>query len=206
MREGTGYEKNYLGLIKELKGLDFEESARRLGLRAVEGGAEASFLGRDFVITEEGVRAKDGGDSHANYRSTLIHYATSKGQGEPGEEFLGLFQLPGVLRSRSPQNQQTLLDGPVLEAFKDGHDAFKAAAESLDGKYLGLHETGGHLWEFGILPKIRMRVAFLEADEEFPLEVRVFFDNRAIEFLGFECLAFLHGCLVDALVESRKTG
>ncbi|MDR2405843.1 MAG: DUF3786 domain-containing protein [Deltaproteobacteria bacterium] len=200
--EGQGYEQNYQGLIKELKGCDFQESAKRLGLKALENGAEASFMGRDFIITEDGVVAKDGLDSNPNYRSILIHYVLSKGEGEPGEEFLSLFQLPGVLRSRRQQNWKTLLDGPLFEAFGDGHHKFAPAAEALGGSYLGHHEAGGHLWEFQVLPKIRMRLVFEEADDEFPMQVRSMFDSRATDFLGFECLAFLHGCLVHALTHS----
>jgi hypothetical protein len=200
--EGKGYEQNYQGLIKELKGCDFKESAERLGLKAVENGVEATFLGRDFLITEEGVVAKDGLESNPNYRSILIHYVLSKGEGEPGNEFLSLYQLPGVMRSRRPQNWKTLLDGPLFEAFGEGHDAFAPAATNLGGSYLGTHQAGGHLWEFQILPKIRMQLVYVEADDEFPMEIRVMFDSRAPEFLEFECLAFLHGCLVHALVNT----
>ncbi|MDR2340667.1 MAG: DUF3786 domain-containing protein [Deltaproteobacteria bacterium] len=201
--EGKGYEQNYLNLIKELKGCDFEESAARLGLQATEGGARANFLGRDFIITEEGVEPVDGRHANPNYRSILIHYIISKGDGEPGDEFLAMQQLPGVFRTRTPLAQRSLLNGPLFEAFGEGHDSFKEHALALGGSYLGNDPAGGHLWEFRVLPKIRMRLAFVEADEEFPLEVRVTFDNRAIEFMGFECLAFLHGCLVHALVESK---
>ena len=204
--EGSGYEQNYLGLIKELKGLDFKEAAARLGLKCGESGAEAHFLGRAFRISESGVEPLDGGPSNPNYRSILIHYITSKGSGEPGGEFLSLKQLPGVPRSQAFDNEGSILNGPLYETFREGHGAFREAALSLGGEYLGAHPSGGRLWLFQVLPKLRLQVIFEEEDDEFPMRVRVLFDSHALEYMGFECLAFLHGCLVHALIEKKREG
>jgi hypothetical protein len=199
-----GYEKNYQGLIRLLLEHDFKANNGRLGLRDAEGGAEASFLGRDYRISKEGVEPLDGKEADPNFRSILIHYAVSPGTGEPGEEFLSLSQLPGVLRGRREPGKDILNQKIVRHFGGLSHEDFKKAALKLSGEYLGEHPTGGRLWLFKVLPKLHMEVVFYEADEEFPVDLKVLFDSNAVNYLEFECLAFLNGCLVDALVRAQE--
>ena len=49
-----------------------------------------------------------------------------------------------------------------------------------------------------------MKLAFDEADDDFPVGVQIMLDRTAIEFLEFECLAFMVGCLVRALIEAAE--
>jgi hypothetical protein len=199
----SGYEKNYQGLIQYLKGHDFAANNEKLGLTTIAGGATIKFLGREYKITEEGVIATDGKDSPPNYRSILIHYATSPGKGDPAKDFLTLFQLPGVLRGRRDPGKD-ILNKEVIAAFTDStYEDFEKIASKLEAEYLGDHPSGGKYWQFKVFPKIYMQVIFCEADDEFPAEIRVLFDTHAPEYLGFECLAFLNGCLCDALIEAK---
>ncbi|MDR1314943.1 MAG: DUF3786 domain-containing protein [Deltaproteobacteria bacterium] len=204
MERDSGYEKNYQRLAPGLVGCDFAECAPRLGLKAVPGGVEAEYLGRAYRVTEGGVEPLDGEYADPNHRSTLVHYALSKGDGPPAEDFLGLMQLPGVLRGRKSPGSE-FLSASIERAFGGkGHELFAKAAESLGGEFLGVHPSGGKLWLFKALPRIHMQVVFSEADDEFPVEARVLFDSHATEYLGFECLAFMHGALGDALAEAGQ--
>jgi hypothetical protein len=203
MENISGYEKNYLRLKKWLKERDFTANAEELGLEVTEdGGVLARLLGRDYLVTSEGVLPVDGDLADPNSLSILVHYSLSQGKGEPGEEFLTLSQLPGVLRGRKEPGKDVLL-GRLERAFeKGGLELFNKAATQVGGVLLGDHPAGGKLWHFQALPKIPLRLIFAEADEEYPLEIRVLFPNRALEYLEFECLAFLNGCLADALIEA----
>jgi hypothetical protein len=195
----SGYEKNYQGLIKYLENHDFKANNLRLGLKDAEGGAIASFLGRDYRITKEGVEPLDGQGAHPNFRSILIHYAVSPGTGGPGGEFLALSQLPGILRGRREPGKD-ILNNKIVRLFGEtGHEGFKKAALKLSGEYLGDHPSGGKIWLFKVFPKVHMQAVFYEADEEYPVDVKILFDSNAPAYLEFECLAFLNGCLVDAL-------
>ncbi|MDR2349869.1 MAG: DUF3786 domain-containing protein [Deltaproteobacteria bacterium] len=200
----SGYEKNYEGLTRFLKGHDFAANNARLGLTDAEGGgAVVNFLGRDYVITEEGVRALDGKPSRPNDRSILIHYAISKAGGEPGKEFLSLHQLPGHIRGNRDPGKD-ILNKELVRRFEGASNPdFERAAKKVGGTFLGEHPSGGKHWHFDALPKLHMRAVFSEADDEFPVDLRVFFDSGALDHMGFECLAFLNGCLCDALVEAH---
>jgi hypothetical protein len=181
---------------------DFSANAKELGLIVTKEGVEARLLGRDYLITSQGVFPKDGQKADPNCLSLLVHYSLSQGRGEPGEDFLSLSQLPGVMRGQRDL-ETDILNLKMEKAFGEGDDEFFAtAAAKLGGIFLGEHKAGGKLWLFKILPKINLEVVYSEADEEFPLEIRVLFSSRAPEFMKFECLGFLSACLVEALVEA----
>ncbi|MDR2612430.1 MAG: DUF3786 domain-containing protein [Deltaproteobacteria bacterium] len=200
----SGYEKNYRRLVPGLKGRDFAECARRLGLREIRGGVEVDFLGKAYRVTEDGVEPLEGGPSRPNRRSLLIHYVLSEGSGEPAADFLSLEQLSGVLRGRREPGSE-FLNAAIERSFAEGGRVlFARAARSLGGEPLGAHPSGGDLWLFRVLPGIRMQVVFSEADDEYPAEARVLFDSHATEYMGFECLAFLHGELGEALAEAGR--
>lgn len=47
---------------------------------------------------------------------------------------------------------------------------------------------------------------FSDADEDFPVSIKIMVDQTAIHFLEFECLAFMVGCFVRALVNTAQYG
>jgi hypothetical protein len=56
------------------------------------------------------------------------------------------------------------------------------------------------------LPKIPLQIVYYDGDDEFPCEVQILFDKNASHFMEFECLAFLEGCLVRAMIMTAQTG
>jgi hypothetical protein len=56
------------------------------------------------------------------------------------------------------------------------------------------------------LPKIPLQIIYYDEDDEFPCEVQILFDKNAARFMEFECLAFLEGCLVRAMIMTAQTG
>jgi hypothetical protein len=197
-----GYEKNYETLRPRLAQADFGARAEALGFRPAEGGASIGFLGREYLLDPQGVRAADGLPSPANHRSLLIHYLLSPGQGGPGERFLTLWQFPGFVRGRREPGSD-LLSRPALAAFGDDAEGFRRAALALGGEELPPTADGWLEWLFKALPRVSAKVGYLPADEEFPAEVRVYFDDLAPSYLEFECLAFLCGSISQALAEAK---
>ena len=87
--------------------------------------------------------------------------------------------------------------------------AIKALNKKLIDQLGGLEEEsqmGKHLWKFIILPKIPLKIIFYDADEEFPVDIQIMLDKTALQFLEFECLAFMVGCFVRALIKTAQYG
>jgi hypothetical protein len=198
-----GYDAIYTKLISKLAECDFQESAARLGLDYADGGVHVSFLKRTYRIALDGVEPFDGQPVNVNNRSVLLYYILSKGQGDPEDAFIPFESIPRMISGLNAQ--QRLMNTPLERYFGNDYVKFSEAAVRLDGIE---EESQGskHVWQFSVLPKIPLQVVFYEADDEFPVGVQIMLDRTAIQFLEFECLAFMVGCFVRALMETAQHG
>ena len=193
-----GYEQNYQQIVCKLADCDFEEAAPRLGLDPPTGGVvTVSFLGREYAITSTGVRATDGLPVHPNYLSSLVFYITSNGSGEPDDSYSLLHSfIPDKVGGVSNVSWMT---SPLTREFGNDYGRFRDAMKALGAVPEESANGKEHIWSYRILPKIPMQVAYYEADEEFPCEVKLKLNNSAGKFLEFEQLAFLCGCFISTL-------
>jgi hypothetical protein len=200
---GEGHESIFRELITKLSGCDFQEAADRLGLEYVDGGIQVCFLKREYRITLDGVETLDGQPVNVNNRSVLLYYLLSKGQGDPENSYV-LFE--SIARMISGLNAQTRLMNTPLERYL-GNDYVKFSEAAV--KLGGIEEEpngGKRLWRFEVLPKIPLKIIFYEADDEFPVDIQMMLDKTALQFLEFECLAFMVGCFVRALIKTAEYG
>ncbi|MDA8407567.1 MAG: DUF3786 domain-containing protein [Deltaproteobacteria bacterium] len=198
-----GYESIYLGLITKLSECDFHESAERLGLEYVDSAVQISFLKREYRITLDGVEPLDGQPVNVNNRSVLLYYLLSKGQGDPENSFISFESIPRMISGLSVQSR--LMNTPLERYFGNDYVKFSEAAVKLGG-IEEEPQLGKHLWRFDVLPKIPLKIVFYEADDEFPVEIQIMLDKTVLQFLEFECLAFLVGCFVRALIKTAQYG
>jgi hypothetical protein len=198
-----GYDSIYLGLITKLSECDFQDSAERLGLEYVDGGVRVNFLKREYHITLDGVEPLDGQPVNVNNRSVLLYYLLSKGYGEPENTYILFESIPRMLSGLSGQNQLT--NSPLERYFGNDYTKFSEAAVKLGGTEEE-SQAGKHLWKFHILPKIPLKTVFYDADDEFPVSIKIMLDETSLHFLEFECLAFMVGCFVRALIKTAKYG
>lgn len=197
----SGYDSIYLRLIPRLKECDFKENANRLGLEFIEGSVLVNFLKRKYQITVEGVEPLDGQPIDANSKSVLIYYLLSKGAGNPENSYILFESIPAMIGGLSFQNR--LMSKPLEREFGNDYCKFSQAAIKLDGIAEESH-LGKHTWKFDVLPKIPLKAVFYEADEDFPATVQIMLDKTATRFMEFECLAFMVGCFVRALIKAKR--
>lgn len=198
-----GYDSIYLGLITKLSECDFQESADRLGLEYVDGGIQVNFLKREYRITLDSVEPLDGQPVNVNNRSVLLYYLLSKGRGDPENSYILFESIPGMISGLNVQNR--LMNTPLEQYFGGNYVKFSEAAVKLGGKEEE-SQVGKHLWKFNVLPKIPLKIVFYEADDEFPVNIQIMLDKTALQFMEFECLAFLVGCFVRTLTNTAQYG
>jgi hypothetical protein len=198
-----GYDSIYLGLMTKLSGCDFQEAADRLGLEYVDGGIRVCFLKRAYRITLAGVEPLDGQPVNVNNRSVLLYYLLSRGQGDPENSYVLFESIPRMISGLNVQSR--LMNTPLERYFGNDYVKFSEAAVKLGG-IEEESQVGKHLWRFDILPKIPVKIVFYDADDEFPVNMQIMLDKTALQFLEFECLAFLVGCFVRALIKTAQYG
>ncbi len=198
-----GYDSIYLGLITKLSECDFHESSERLGLEYVDGAVQVSFLKREYRITIDGVEPLDGQPVNVNNGSVLLYYLLSKGQGDPENSYIPFASIPRMISGLPVQSR--LMNTPLERYFGNDYVKFSEVAVKLGG-IEEEPQVGKHLWRFGVLPKIPLKIVFYEADDDFPVDIQIMLDKTALQFLEFECLAFMVGCFVRALIKTAKYG
>jgi len=198
----SGYDQIYLGLIPKLQGCDLQDSAARLGLVYNSNhSVSVHFLNRDYLITMDGAEPFDDKPVNVNTRSVLLYYILSMGSGEPKYSYIPLTRLTGTIDGHTkPTNG--IMNSPLIRRFGSDFHSLNNGIIALGGTYEGLSSNGSHSWLISPLPKLPMKLVFYEADDEFPADIQIMFDETATRFMEFECLAFLCGCLVGALIHN----
>jgi hypothetical protein len=202
----SSYDIIYEALLPKLAECNLVESAARFGLDVdTSGKITIDFLKRQYCITNIGVIPVDGKPVNINNRSILIHYVLSQGTGDPVYSFKPLSRMNTMVTS-SDTGKTNMMDEPLIKAF--GNDVNKLAETiiKLGGKPERSKDPYSRSWVMEVLPKIPVKIIYQEADEEFPVEIQTQFDESAPEFMEFECLAFLCGCIVRTLIKTAEYG
>jgi len=197
----SGYERIYLDLAALLPAFDLTGNAPHLGLEPKGEGVLVRFLGRDYQVDGQGVRALDGAPAGVNQLSLIAHYAMSPGRGEAASDYLPLRRMTGMVEGRGTYDRDAI-SRPLERVFEGDLEALGRAAAGLDGVAMGRDESGALVWEFRAFPKVCLRLAVQEADEEFPAEYRLLFSSNATDFMEFEALGFLAGVFTTLLTRT----
>jgi hypothetical protein len=203
-----GYEITYEVIRPRLRDLDIPYAALRLGFDLISREEMSiSFLGRRFRVSRHDVLTEDGQPVNINHRSVLVYYATSRGEGEPLMDFALLHTFSSGLFGRPGSDAGVdWMSAPLRRAYGNDYPAFAVAARSLGMVYLGSRARGEHNWGFRLLPRIPVKLNYYEADDEFPCEVKVYYDRTVTNYLEFEPLAVLNGCFISALAGGGGRG
>ncbi|HWR25370.1 MAG TPA: DUF3786 domain-containing protein [Methanosarcina sp.] len=200
----SGCEQIYESLIPKLAKCDFLEVAERLGLSLQPGGSlSVNFLGREYEISSRGVNPTDGKSVDVNNRSVLAYYTLSKGVGEPAFSSVPISYLAGTGVLSVDTKWMT---DPLGKTFCGNYATFSEILCRFGGVFSGKLKSGGYSWLLNVLPKIPLQIVYYNRDAEFPCEVQILFDKNASLFMEFECLAFLEGCLIRAMIMTAQMG
>jgi hypothetical protein len=207
----NGYEKTYDVIVPRLRGLEFPYAALRLGFDLIDKyRMSIDFLGRTFELDREGVRPLDGAPVNVNFLSVLVYYAISKGNTEPLYDFALLNSFTGGLASSG--DSADWMTAPLRKVCGDsgrgrsGYEKFRRAALAMGMTGEGSRVTGEHTWQYRLLPKIPVLIKYFEADDEFPCDIKIYYDKTVTEFLDFEPLAVLNTCFVSAITAMVERG
>jgi hypothetical protein len=202
-KNASGYEKTYEAVAARLRDLEFPYAAKRLGFDLIDKYTMSiDFLGRKYTLNRGGVRPVDGLPVDVNVLSVLAYYAVSRGSAEPLYDFALLNTFTGGLLS-SGGTDASWMTAPLLKLY-DKHERFRRTARNLGMIYEGSRAAGEHAWQHRLLPKIPALIKYFEADEEFPCDIKIYYDKTVTEFLDFEPLAVLNGCFVSALAAAAE--
>jgi len=185
------FEKHYNDYLQQLKSLDFETIALKLGGQVKNKLKGKSLIlplfGRPYDISSQGIRDVSGKKPMYDICIILCRH---------------LLMCPGIL---PPDRQwvafRDLKDaGPLTVYFRDNVEqaGFSGRVEELKHKMTALNGVAPNLdvsydlaMQVDALPKIPMVLLFNEAEEGFPPECLLLFERRVETYLDAECIAML---------------
>ncbi len=153
------------------------------------------FLGQEAKIQKtDGPIFLDGRPAGFNEGLTIYDWLCDRKPGAKAAwEFCPVSSLPGVLVSGSGLKMH-----PAALAAKidKNPSAFRAAMEKMGGKPTGAGDMGFQLMAFPDLP---LQIKFYHSDEEFPPSMTLLWDKNILDFIRYETVYYLAGCIIKRL-------
>jgi hypothetical protein len=196
-----GLKSIYQDLLERLSEADISASAEHLDLVLNDAGeAEVPFLGRNYLVSREGLRRSDGQEVAEATGSVLIHYILNGSRSRPAGRFVTFVELAGPLFKQDSYAADAL-ERPLIKRFQGRVPELLAAALSVGGRRGGEAGMGSVSLLFDLLPHLPLQLVFYERDDEFPARATLLCDFNATRLIDFEVLAVLVTIFVQTLTK-----
>lgn len=192
----NNYEKMLAAARERCAGYDMAALAAKPGVEDVGACLRTVFLGQEVLIGKADCAAAVDGRP-ANFGEGLSIYdwlCDRKAYALAAEEFCVVSSLPGVVVSGTGLS----MDMPKLaRQIHEKPEAFRAAMEGMGAKTEKLGDLG---YRLQIFPDLPMCLKFYFADEEFPPQLTLLWDKNSLQFVRYETLYYIAGCLQTLLL------
>ena len=192
----NNYEKMLSDARLRFTGYDMAALCVRSG---VEDGGEdirTSFLGEIVLIHKETGRMRIGGRD-ADFGETLSVFdwlCDGKAHAVAAKEYCTVGNLPGVYVGGSGLSMEM---PRLAKAIDAAPDAFRKGCQIMGGTEENLGDLGVKL---EIFPGLHMCLKFYFADEEFPPQLTLLWDKNILQFVRYETVYYIAGCLQKRLL------
>lgn len=190
---------NYEKMLEaaRLRFLDYDISrlAKRPGVTDEGDRLTTQFLSQRAEIRKaDGQIFLDGQPANFGQGLTLYDWLCD---GKPGAtasyEFCPVTSLPGIFVAGKGL---TLSGDRLASAIDKDPKTFCAACKALGGTEIKAGDIG---YQLMALPGLPMQLKFYHSDEEFPPSLTLLWDKNILEFLRYETVYYLAGCLLTRL-------
>ncbi len=174
---------------------DFFRLTRRPGVTDLGDCLSTRFLGEETRIRKtDGQILLSGRPAGFGEGLTVYDWLCDATPGaKAAGEFCQVTSLPGIL----VRSGTLVMNCDTLAAKIDkAPAAFVAAVEKMGGRMLPLGDLGCEIMAFPDLP---MRIKFYHSDEEFSASMTLLWDRNTLDFIRYETVYYLAGCLRERL-------
>jgi hypothetical protein len=173
------------------------------GLEAGTGRFELQVWNRTVYLSYPDLTARaavTGKALGAGLTAMVIYYFHASDGTPPAEQWISFTELPDGRFYTQAFLGYT--GGELLRKFRDDVQAFKRAAERMQGRPLRI---GDAAYAFHLLPKVSLAVVYWLGDEDFPSSIRVLFDASVAHHLPTDACAIAGSMLTQQLLSSAQT-
>ena len=191
----NNYDKMLADAQKRCAGYDMAALAAKPGVEDTPEALKTCFLGQAVRIRKADAQVTVNGEK-ADFGQALSVYdwlCDRKSYAAASGIFCSVSNLPGVYVSGKGLGMQM----PTLSGRIDRDPAqFRAAMARIGAKQIPLGDLG---WQLDIFPGFPMQLKFYFGDDEFPPQLTLMWDQNSLQFVRYETLYYIAGCLHERL-------
>ena len=193
----SNYDKMLADALQRFTTYNREVLACRPGVENREDGLYTWFLG-EAVLLDPACGAVMVGGRQADFGETLsiLDWLCD---GKPTAQAAGIYctvsSLPGVLVSGSGLS---LTGGALAARIDEKPDRYCAACEKMGGKTVPMGDIG---YCVPVFPGVAVCLKFYFGDEEFAPQLTFLWDRNILQFVRYETVYYIAGCLLQRLQE-----
>ncbi len=175
---------------------NMERIARKNGIEDLGQSLSTCFLGQTVQISKATGRITFPDGREADFCEALTIYdwlCDRKENATPAWDFCPVGSLPGVYVSGG---NLSMTGGSLPAKIDQNPGCFLEKAASMGARPVNLGDIG---LEFMAFPDLPVRLKFYHSDEEFPASLTLLWDKNILDFLRYETVYYLAGCLLKML-------
>jgi hypothetical protein len=186
--------------IEKLATVSFDTISQRTGFESAEADRfRIAFLDRVYHVCFPEFEFEDEAESREavpiQEQILILHYMLSPASAPLTENWISYREIPGASFYYSAFVKRAI--DPLKKVFGQNIDGLLRAGETLGGKTI---DTGDAGYEFRLFPNIPVRIILWAADDEFPAEANIVFNENIRGSLSPEDIAWLAGMVVYRLI------
>lgn len=194
----TIFEQHTRDYLDQLARKDFAPLADRLGVSVENRIITVVVFGQPYRVLSAGIDRPDG--RPADYTTTVIicRYLLQCPDFDPaGNQWQTFKDFPDA--APLVDYFTTNVEKAVTARFAGRLQQLRAAAERLGGQRPSMDLSYDCISTIAALPRVPLLLLFNDADEDFPAQSTVLFENRVRHYLDMECVAMVGSLLVSHL-------
>jgi hypothetical protein len=201
-QRATIFEQVYQDYLSQLRQLDLQKIARRLGAEIVADSILVPLFGQPYKISSAGITDSSGKEPIHSVKVVLCQYLLHAPPAGPREKDWVSYK---DFRDAAPfvGGFQNNTEKAIAKNFAGRLETLRGACLRLGGKDPGLDWGYQLSMEFDPLPQVPILLLFNDADEEFSAQCLLLFKRGAEKYLDMESLAILAWLLTDHLSQSE---
>lgn len=192
----NNYEKMLAAAQRRCAGYDMAALAAKPGVEDAGEFLRTTFFSQQILILKKDALVTVDGKP-AGFGESLSVYdwlCDRKPYAVAAEDFCVVSSLPGVVVSGSGLSMTM---PKLAQQIHENNEKFCAIMENMGAKQEKLGDLG---YRLRIFPDFPMCLKFYFGDEEFPPELILLWDRNSLQFVRYETLYYIAGCLREYLL------
>ena len=200
--KATVFKRTYTDYIAQVAKIDLRSIEQKLGVHAEGNDITIPLFGKPYKITKHDISAPSGKRPSLDICVILCKYLLLCPDVYPREKEWVSFR---DLKDTGPLTTYFANDvaGAITSHFVGKLHDLKEAGKTMGGYPPDFEVAYDLFMQFDALPRVPVILLFNDADDEFPAQSSVLFEQRAEKYLDPECLAMTGRLLFTCLKEAQ---